>query len=191
MKKTLLSSVAVALLLFSGCSSKEPTVAEDQQVLSDTGAGVNGGSSGANGGVEVIDGEGIDGNGIHGSGADSDESKMMSVQSKMESIYFDFDKFEVKSSMEANLRQDAELAKQNSDSFKFKLEGNCDEWGSDEYNFALGLKRAKAVKEALIAQGVNANSITMVSYGESNPSCKEHTQACWAKNRRVDVKVMP
>ena len=65
------------------------------------------------------------------------------------------------------------------------VSGNTDEWGSDEYNYALGLKRANSVKDALVANGVNAN-IALVSLGESSPVCTEKTKACWAKNRRVE-----
>ncbi|EOH1891262.1 OmpA family protein, partial [Campylobacter coli] len=69
------------------------------------------------------------------------------------------------------------------------VEGNCDEWGTDEYNQALGLKRAKAVKEALIAKGVNADRIAVKSYGETNPVCTEKTKACDAQNRRAEFKL--
>src|SRR5574344_1085207 len=63
--------------------------------------------------------------------------------------------------------------------------GNTDEWGSDEYNYALGLKRANSVKDVLVANGVKTN-VTMVSLGESNPVCTEKTKECWAENRRVE-----
>ena len=72
-----------------------------------------------------------------------------------------------------------------------KVEGNCDEWGTDEYNYALGLKRAKAAKDALVKQGVAADRITVVSYGESNPVCTDKTKACDAQNRRAEFKVLP
>ena len=74
---------------------------------------------------------------------------------------------------------------------KIKLEGNCDEWGSDEYNYALGLKRAKATKDALVADGVDAKKIVMVSFGESNPVCTQRNTACWKMNRRVDYRLLP
>ena len=70
-----------------------------------------------------------------------------------------------------------------------KVEGNCDEWGSDEYNYALGLKRANVVKDALVADGVNPNRLSVVSYGESNLVCSEKSKSCDAQNRRDEFKV--
>ena len=74
---------------------------------------------------------------------------------------------------------------------RVKLEGNCDEWGNDEFNFALGLKRAKTVKDSLINTGINASNIVVVSLGESNPICTDQTASCWKKNRRVDHRFIP
>ena len=74
---------------------------------------------------------------------------------------------------------------------KVKLEGNSDEWGSDEYNYALGLKRAKAAKDALVADGIDASKIVLVSFGESNPICTQKNTACWKMNRRVDYRLLP
>ena len=95
------------------------------------------------------------------------------------------------------LRQNVEMVKNDTEAlniaekYSLKLEGNCDEWGSDEYNFALGLKRANAVKDELLNNGVASERITLVSYGSSNPVCTEKTQECWSKNRRVDFKLLP
>jgi peptidoglycan-associated lipoprotein len=100
-------------------------------------------------------------------------------------VYFDYDKFDVREDMMAAVKGNAGLLKGKT----FKLEGNCDEFGSDEYNFALGLKRANAVKIALVNEGIATDAISMVSLGEGNPSCTEKTQECWAKNRRVEVKL--
>ena len=74
---------------------------------------------------------------------------------------------------------------------KIKLEGNCDEWGTDEYNYALGLKRAKSAKDALIADGIDENKIMLISFGESNPLCNDKNSKCWKMNRRVDYRLLP
>jgi peptidoglycan-associated lipoprotein len=116
---------------------------------------------------------------------------MSSLEKQMQTIYFAFDKFDISTEASEKLSSNAALAVAKAAKFNIKIEGNCDEWGSDEYNFALGLKRAKAAKDALIAEGVNAERITMVSYGESNPVCVEKTKECWAKNRRDDFKLLP
>ena len=175
MKSILLSSAVVALLVFSGCSSKEPIVDESANVKTETVSSEN---------TSVVGENGM-------SSSDSSEMKMASLEKDMVSIYFDFDKFFVRSDMKERVSADAKLANGAASKLNVKLEGNCDEWGSDEYNFALGLKRANAIKKALISEGVAANRISMVSYGETNPSCTDKTQACWSKNRRVDFKLLP
>ena len=64
------------------------------------------------------------------------------------------------------------------------IEGQCDERGTDAYNLALGDRRAKAAMNYLVAQGVQASRITIISYGKERPLCTESTEACWARNRR-------
>lgn len=190
MKKTVLSSVAIAVLLLSGCSSKQPAV---DQKASEQAAQQQQNQNG--GEAEEVATEEVSSDmqtvGSESSASKSNEEQMMELQSKFQTIHFDFDKYNIRADQQPILDADAEVAKEAQNSYKIKLEGNCDEWGSDEYNFALGLKRAKAVKEGLVAQGVASDKISMVSYGESNPVCTEHTKECWAKNRRVDFKVLP
>jgi len=96
--------------------------------------------------------------------------------------------YSVASSMSASLARDVSVA--SAASRKIKIEGNCDEFGTDEYNYALGLKRAKAVKDALVSRGVNGSKIVLVSLGESNPICATPSDACYAKNRRVDLRLI-
>jgi len=71
------------------------------------------------------------------------------------------------------------------------IEGHCDERGTNEYNLALGERRAKATMNYLVSQGIQANRITIISYGEERPICTEKTEACWAKNRRANFLVKP
>jgi peptidoglycan-associated lipoprotein len=112
----------------------------------------------------------------------------------LESVHFAFDKYKLNDEMRevttANYVKIDETTQSYND-LKIKLEGNCDEWGSDEYNYALGLKRAKAAKDALIADGVDSKRIVMVSFGESNPVCTQKNTACWKMNRRVDYRLLP
>lgn len=121
-------------------------------------------------------------------------SKINGEDITLKSIHFDFDTFTL---TEENLAFSSENSKKINDasakdsSFKIKLEGNCDEWGSDEYNYALGLKRSMAVKSDLLKRGIAEDRIVVVSYGESNPICKEQTAQCWTKNRRVDHYLIP
>src|SRR5437016_4109562 len=71
------------------------------------------------------------------------------------------------------------------------VEGHCDERGTNEYNVALGDRRAKAAMNYLVTQGVRANRITVISYGEERPLCTEHNEACWSQNRRAHFLVRP
>jgi len=105
------------------------------------------------------------------------------------SIYFDFGDYGIASGMENYIAADANIANQKPAS-KIKIEGNCDEFGTDEYNYALGLKRAKEVKESIAAQGVSPSRMIIVSYGESNPVCSDPTDGCYAQNRRVDLRLV-
>ena len=101
------------------------------------------------------------------------------------SVYFGFDKYNLDATAKEVVNADANVLNTIKD--KIVIEGNADERGSDEYNYALGLKRAEAVKSALVNSGVTAE-LTTITYGESKPVCTEKTDDCFAKNRRVDFK---
>lgn len=104
----------------------------------------------------------------------------------LEVIYFAFDSFVLSKEMFRVVDANAELLKQHPEE-NIILEGNTDAYGSDEYNFALGNKRALAVKEALVIRGIQEKRIKTVSYGETKPVCtKDNSPACRQKNRRVN-----
>lgn len=101
-------------------------------------------------------------------------------------IYFDFDSSQIKSDYNPIIAAHAKYLTSNP-SVRVRLEGNTDERGTREYNIGLGERRAQAVREALMLQGVADAQITTVSYGEERPAVTGHSEAAWSKNRRVDI----
>ena len=183
MKSIVLTSVVTALLVFGGCSSKNPATGTNETSSTNNAQEVQGVNTETVAPTDSVISSGSD--------SMSNSDSMSAMEAKLGSVYFDFDQFSVTPAMQTKITNASEAAKLAVAKFTIKLEGNCDEWGSDEYNFALGLKRADSVKKALIANGIDASKITMVSYGESNPTCSTKTQECWANNRRVDFKLLP
>ena len=105
-------------------------------------------------------------------------------------VYFDFDKYDIRGTDAKTLDSNATWLKSNPNHLVL-IEGHCDERGTNEYNLALGERRAKSTMNYLVSQGVQANRITIISYGEERPQCTEHTESCWAKNRRAHFLVKP
>jgi peptidoglycan-associated lipoprotein len=105
-------------------------------------------------------------------------------------VFFDFDKYDIRAEDAKTLDANASWLKSNPNHLVL-IEGHCDERGTNEYNLALGERRAKSTMNYLVSQGVQANRITIISYGEERPQCTEHTEACWAKNRRSHFLVKP
>jgi len=105
-----------------------------------------------------------------------------------EHIYFDFDKYDLKAPAKAVLEKKAAWLRANAQ-YKVKIEGNCDERGTNEYNMALGEKRAKSAMKYLNALGISADRMTTISYGEERPICAEKNEKCWSKNRRDEFKL--
>ena len=119
-------------------------------------------------------------------------SQEISDKDNIKSVFFDFDQFSIRADMQEIVVNNTNIFKEeNNANYTIKIEGNCDEWGTDEYNYALGLKRAKSVKDSLVITGIDASRVDLVSYGESNPTCQKHSRDCWAQNRRVDFKLIP
>jgi len=178
MSKTLLKqglSLAFVLAFLAGCASTAPT--EDQ---ADT--GMDDSSAGAGSQVETgtAGREGLDA----GEGEDMDADEPMEELDSI--VYFDFDKGTLKSDARALLLAHAERLKDNPTDVR--LEGHADERGSREYNMALGERRAKAVRDFLVLQGVNRSDLEVISYGEERPLALGSNENAWAQNRRVEIK---
>ena len=97
-------------------------------------------------------------------------------------IYFDFDKADIRPDQVSVVQANANFLKSRPN-IRFTIAGNCDERGSAEYNLGLGDRRANAVKEYLVNQGVAGNRINTVSYGKERPICTEKDERCYQMNR--------
>ena len=109
---------------------------------------------------------------------------------ELKDIHFDFDKYDIRPDAARTLDANAAWLKSNGNQLLL-IEGHCDERGTNEYNLALGERRAKSAMNYLVSQGVQASRITIISYGEERPLCTEHTETCWAQNRRDHFLVKP
>jgi peptidoglycan-associated lipoprotein len=109
-----------------------------------------------------------------------------SLISKERSVYFDYDKFDVKSSQAAVVERHGKYLASKAP-LAIRVEGNADERGGREYNLALGQKRADAVVRALKVYGVSDKQVEAVSFGKEKPRATGHDEASWAENRRVDL----
>ena len=100
-----------------------------------------------------------------------------------DTVHFAYNEYAIQDADKATLgKQAAWLSRYPS--VKLTIEGHCDERGTREYNLALGARRANAVKEFLVSQGVSTGRVETVSYGKERPICTESSEACWAQNRR-------
>jgi peptidoglycan-associated lipoprotein len=109
---------------------------------------------------------------------------------ELKEIHFDFDRYDIRPGDAQILRSNAQWLKDHGDQLVL-IEGHCDERGTNEYNMALGERRAKATMNFLVGQGVKADRVSIISYGEERPVCTEHNEACWSKNRRARTLVKP
>jgi peptidoglycan-associated lipoprotein len=103
------------------------------------------------------------------------------------SVYFDFDSNDVKEQYQPVIEAETRFVKQHP-AAKLRIEGNCDERGSREYNLALGQRRAEAVKHVMTVLGASGGNIETVSFGEEKPAAAGHDESAWAKNRRDDFR---
>jgi len=119
-----------------------------------------------------------------------ERARLIDRLAHLEDALFDYDKSTIRADAATALKDDVGvirgiLAKDPSE--KLHIEGHCDERGSDEYNLALGDKRAQAVEEFFQTMGIPQTQLTVISYGKEKPVCTEQSEDCWQKNRRAHI----
>ena len=204
MNKKLLLLITTATLMINGCADKKSIITEGQN---GTNAGIYGNGTEVYGNNANTDSYGygssnnVDpyGSGNYGNSNGTYNDGTFGATngsyagSSVENIYFAVDQYDITSDKVPIIHSNANAlrARVNAGS-KLKVEGHCDASGSDEYNYALGLRRAKAAKDALINKGLKESNILMISMGESSPECFDSASAsCYSKNRRVEFKITP
>ena len=133
------------------------------------------------------------GDGSQGTGSEFDDGSLgqgssvsTSGISELETVYFDYDKSSIRDDSAGALRNNASVIKKNADWGQLTVEGNTDERGSEEYNLALGERRAMAVKRYLVDLGVPDTRLRTVSFGEAKPAVAGHDESAYKFNRRSD-----
>ena len=168
LKSILSLTIIVASLALTSCASKPKKSAADS-VNADSKAKVD---DGKNAGLAFE---------ING---DSDSNKAGSLKT----VYFDFNSAALSNDTKDALNNNVKFLKDNP-TVKIQVEGHCDERGSVQFNLALGEKRAKGVKEYLVAQGVEGSRVTTVSLGKEKPVSFGHDEESWSKNRRANFVI--
>jgi peptidoglycan-associated lipoprotein len=111
------------------------------------------------------------------------------TEGMFEDILFDYDKYNINDEYKPVLQSISSWMMKNS-SAKLLIEGHCDERGTNEYNLALGDRRAKATKDFLRSIGVSSARMDIISYGEEKPLCSDQNEGCWSKNRRAHFVIL-
>jgi peptidoglycan-associated lipoprotein len=177
-------ALAVVVLML-GCA-KQPTSTGASVAAPTGGAQVSSGANSAQGRQAGQTGQtyGRDGSGTASGTRPAPGDYVAAPQ--LEDVHFEYDKYEIRSDDARSLETTAAWLKANPERLLL-IEGHCDERGTNEYNVALGDRRARATMNYLVSHGIAARRIAIVSYGEERPVCQEHADACWAKNRRAHL----
>lgn len=112
-----------------------------------------------------------------------DERALTQNLTQLRPVFFDYDKSDIRADQIEVLQRDAQVLREISN--KVQIQGHCDERGTEEYNLALGDRRARMVREYLTSLGIDARKLDTISYGESSPFATEHNEDAWSENRRA------
>jgi peptidoglycan-associated lipoprotein len=192
----LLPLVLAGMFVYSGCA-KQSVVKQDEQLVPATTKAADSAApkqTAAPAKAEPIASADIKSASLNSSEGDtsgqkSEAATTASLQKAFDKIYFDFDSAALSDTARQTLTRHAALLKQNR-KVKIRVEGNCDEKGSDEYNLALGERRAQAAVRYLTTMGIAADRLSSISYGKEKPADPGHDEAAWAKNRRDEFMIV-
>jgi peptidoglycan-associated lipoprotein len=124
----------------------------------------------------------------------AERARLNEILARLNDALFDYDKATIRDDASTVLKSDVGVIRDilaNYPNQKLLIEGNADERGSEEYNLALGDRRARAAQEFLVQMGIPSNQLSLVSYGKERPVCTDKTEDCWQRNRRVHVTAAP
>ena len=125
--------------------------------------------------------------------ADDVEESAISVEEQAKSVFkdvlFDYDKYDITADARPILNDVAQFLN-DKNNVNIVVEGHCDERGTNEYNLALGEKRAKAAKNYLVSLGISPERMIIITFGEEKPACTEQNDSCWQQNRRAHFVVV-
>lgn len=163
------------VIALTSCSKKD--VVSDEPMMSGGGGG-SGEFGGGSGGGEGGD---VSSSSIGGGGTGSGQG--------LQTVYFDYDKYTIRSDARGSLKANASWLKSNPGA-TIQVEGHCDERGTIEYNLALGERRANAAKNYLVRMGIDSSRLSTISYGEERPSATGSEESAWSQNRRAEFVVL-
>jgi peptidoglycan-associated lipoprotein len=175
--------MVTSLLVLAGCAkmlTTSDTSAPGAGGYSDSGRSSDGGRA-ADGGRSSATGQ------MPGGSARPDPKEFVAT-AVLQDIHFEFDRYEIRPEDARVLEANAESLKSNPN-WRVLIEGHADQRGTTEYNIVLGDRRAKASMNYLVAQGVRASRISVISYGEGKPLCEQSSEGCWSQNRRAHFLV--
>jgi peptidoglycan-associated lipoprotein len=182
------SLVVLLAFAFGGCApstAAKPEMAPQKSATTTTPGGSSQGK-----------GEGQRGTGSESSTAPGSLEALQKGQSSatpgsspLKDVFFEFDRYDLRTDARETLKVNADWLKRNP-AARIEIEGHCDSRGTNEYNLALGAKRAQAAKDYLATLGIPADRLSTISYGAEIPVCKEQSEDCWSQNRRARFVVI-
>lgn len=178
------SLITIFAFLTGGCAKKAVTTDKGMEEPSSTAATMRADTGEGMGSTETLESKGWDATGA------SSNAKILEgrTHAPMLPVYFDFDKSSIRADQQGRIKGNADYLTSEPQT-RVRIEGNCDERGTNEYNMALGERRALSAKKYLVNMGIAANRMDTISYGEERPLNYGHDELAWSQNRRDDFVI--